>query len=215
MNTLFNYNTFIRYYSNRANVTQEPLPRPTVQFFDGNTGIIYDASLGNTSITVNGTKYYIKQKNNNTIRFSLPTTIPGYPGLWDVHYHFGIRKIKINHKSALSKRQLRQKEQNVIYFHKTIQQPHLQNKKHNNCYFFPDQPIHDVVLIPDIDCLETTTSKMTKNFPVGSEDLAVITELIRRPFYGIQYGGSRKKTKKVYRKGARKTKRRKALIHSS
>jgi hypothetical protein len=168
MNTRFDYNTFIRYYSNPANVTQEPLPRPTVQYFDGNTGIIYDASLGNTSVTVNGTKYYIRQKNN-TILFSLLTTIPGYPGWWDVHYHFGIRKIIVNNKSALSKRQLRQKQQNVIYFHKTIQQPHLRTKKHENCYFFTDQPIYDVVLIPDIDCLETANSKMTKNFKLGRD----------------------------------------------
>jgi hypothetical protein len=39
---------------------------------------------------------------------------------------------------------------------------------------------------------------MKDRFPLGSDDLAVITELIRRPFYGVHYGGwgrARTKTK--------------------
>lgn len=210
MSRRFDYQTFFRYYTNPQNVTREPLPRPRIQFFHNNTGIIYDDSLGDTSITIHGVKYYIKLYPKKGIQFTLPTTIPDVSGEWDFHYHFGTRIINAKNKYIFPNGQ---KNTNVVYFHKTVQLPHVTNKDHANCFFLPNVPIDDISLIPDIDCIQTVDSKMVNRFPLGSEDLAVITELIRRPFYGRQYGG-RRKTKKVYQKGARKTKRRRTLIHS-
>jgi hypothetical protein len=202
MGTRFNYNQFFRYYTNPRNVTREPLPRPTVQFYHDNQPVPFDASLGATSITINNTPYYIQSEpRTKKIRFSTPVMFPSDPGvLWDNHYTFGIKKIKIKNHQALAQRQIgpSQQYQNVVFFHKTYQEPWNGNKRHENCYFFPDELIDDIRLIPDIDCLQSTTSKMTRGFPLGSEDLKVITELIRRPFYGRFYGGHRR-TKKSRR----------------
>jgi len=199
MGTRFNYNTFFKYYTDPRNVTQEPLPRPTVQFYHDNQPIPFDASLGATSITINNTTYCIDADPiTRVIRFSLPPVAhPRYKGLWDNHYSFGIRNLtNISNASALSKRRI-PRNQNVVFFHKTYQEPWNGNKRHENCYFFPDELIDDIRLIPDIDCLQSKHNKMSKGFPLGSEDLHVITELIRRPFYGIHYGGrSRRRTKK-------------------
>jgi hypothetical protein len=196
MSTRFDYTTFLNYYQDPRNVNQEPLPRPNVQFYDNNTGIPYDASLGNTSIVINHKKYFIRIKPQrhgmlaDSITFTLPTVFQDASGLWDVHYHFGIRNIDIRNRSALSKRRVRRNQHPVVYFHKTSQEPHKNNKRHENCYFWLDEPIYDLTLIPDIDCLQTADSQMKR---LNSEDVAVVGELIRRPFYGIHYGGRRKR----------------------
>jgi hypothetical protein len=86
------------------------------------------------------------------------------------------------------------KKLNVVYFHKTTQKPQISNKKQDNCYFLPNQPIDTITKIEAIDCLETKDSNMSRSTLIA--DLPVIQELIRRPFYGIQYGGSGSKHRK-------------------
>lgn len=216
MATRFDYNTFYAYYTDLRNVTSTtPIPTKFYHRYPGKNAILNHGMTGDTFITIHGKKYYIKaDPSTQDIHFTLPTTIPGETGLWDFHYHFGMGHMSECRNKSVLRHSQRNVPKDVIYFHKTTQDPIITKyKKQKNCYFSINEFIHDVNKISDIDCLETTTSKMTKNFPLGSEDLAVITELIRRPFYGKQYGG-RRKTKKVYQKGARKTKRRRALIHS-
>lgn len=193
---MFDYDTFYNYYTNPSNVTRDPNP-PRVKFYDDNNPQDITTSTGDTYITINGTKYYIKPKPRSglmlrdSIMFTLPTAIPGYSGLWDFHYHFGMKKIGSNNVSKKGKKL------NVIYFHKTTQKPQISNKKQDNCYFLPNQPIDTIAKIEAIDCLETKDSKMTRSTLIA--DLPVIQELIRRPFYGIHYGGSSKNRKRKHR----------------
>lgn len=195
MTTRFDYTTFFNYYTDARNVTHDVSLQ--IQFYHNgfNTG-----NTGNTTITIHGQKYYIKTKPrsgdmlHDSIMFTLPTTIPGYSGLWDFHYHFGMKKINSNNVSMKSKKKI-----NVVYFHKTIQKPQISSKKQENCYFLPNQPIDTTTKIEAIDCLESKDSKMTRSTLIA--DLPVIQELIRRPFYGVQYGGDkrRKRTNRTNR----------------
>ena len=74
----------------------------------------------------------------------------------------------------------------IIYFHKTTQEPEKIDKLQYRCYFHANQPIQDIA---DINCLNTTRTKMSNWFPATGPDLEVITELVRRPFYGVKLGG--------------------------
>jgi len=142
MATKFDYNKFFNYYTNPRNVTREP-GNTQIQFYHDNTGQIKPGWLGKTSITVNNVKYYIKADfSKKKIRFTLPTSIPGYTGLWDFHYHFGVREITVNNKLS----PLYDNDRDVIFFHKTIQEPQNSNKRHENCYFLPDELIDDITL---------------------------------------------------------------------
>lgn len=193
---MFDYDTFYNYYTNAINVTRDPHP-PRVKFYDNNNPQYIENSAGSTYITINGTRYYItimrrkKDMLKNGILFVLPTAIPGHSGLWGFHYHFGMKKINSNNVSKKAK------NLNVVYFHKTTQNPQISNKKQDNCYFLPNQPIDTIAKIEAIDCLETKDSKMTRSTLIA--DLPVIQELIRRPFYGIQYGGGSKNRKCKHR----------------
>jgi hypothetical protein len=194
----FNYDTFYNYYTNPVNVTQDV--SQAIQYFHGSS-IPRQEFTGTTSIMVGGQKYYIKIKPmsgdmlKNSIMFTLPTILPSHNSIqlpnipWDIHYHFGMKRIKSRNQKH------RGKYLDVVYFHKTVQEPlHTVNKISKNCYFLPNANIDQ---IKHFDCLETEMHDMTHHFKVGSRDLRVIEELIRRPFYGIHYGGhSRRRTKK-------------------
>ena len=171
MTTPFNFQTFFNYYIDPNNVNQEPLPRPTIQFFHGSR-VPHDASLGDTSVNINGNKYYIKvyphvpgKTLSGGLQFTRPTVFHDASGIWDTHYHFGVRDID-------------------------VKVPHKE-KRHINCFFLDNQSIDPITIIPDIECKQTEKTTMKDLFPLGTEDLAVIGELIRRPFYGAHYGGKR------------------------
>ena len=207
---MFDYDTFYNYYTNANNVTRDPRP-PRVKFYDDNNPQYMENSAGSTYITINGTRYYItimrrkKDMLKNGILFVLPTAIPGHSGLWGFHYHFGMKQIdKTSNKSIAPPGN---KKLNVVYFHKTTQIPQITNKKQDNCYFLTNQSIDDIAAI---DCLETKDSKMTRSTLIA--DLPVIQELIRRPFYGVQYGGGKRRkrtnrTKKQYAKSRANTRK--------
>ena len=197
MTTPFNFQTFFNYYIDPNNVNQEPLPRPTIQFFHGSR-VPHDASLGDTSVNINGNKYYIKvyphvpgKTLSGGLQFTRPTVFHDASGIWDTHYHFGVRDIdvKVPHNKK-GKRKITTKIR-VIYFHKTVQRPGIKEKRHINCFFLDNQSIDPITIIPDIECKQTEKTTMKDLFPLGTEDLAVIGELIRRPFYGAHYGGKR------------------------
>jgi hypothetical protein len=207
MTTKFDYNRFLKYYTNPRNVVQEPNTRPEVQFYRKNSGVMETSQVGDTSIMVNNKKYFIKADlASKDIMFTLPTSIPGYDGLWDFHYHFGIDKMKVVNKLS----PYLKTRHDLIYFHKTIQEPQNSRKYHENCYFFHQEPIDDITLFPDIKCLQTSDSTMSRFFPPGSEDINVITEIIRRPFYGIRYGG--KKSRGLRKMGLKKKRRTRKLL---
>jgi hypothetical protein len=190
MSTIFDYGKFLKYYTTLSNVTKEPNTTIEVQFYHNNTGAINKGKLGNTSITINNNKYFIRANHTKKeIMFTIPTTISGYTGLWDTHYHFGIDNKRVINKSSI----FHKSNRDLIYFHKTIQEPQNNNKIHKNCYFFYQEPIDDINLIPDIKCLQTSNSKMSDFFPPESDDIKIITEIIRRPFYGKLYGGKRRR----------------------
>lgn len=194
----FDYGTFFRYYTDPRNVTQDVSMQ--INYYHDNKHLI--GETGTTYVTIGGDKYYIKihPQSRDTlcdgIHFTLPTMFltPRGPELWDNHYHFGMKNIKSRNQTRRGRRL------DVVYFHKTTQDPiNTKNKYPKNCYFLPHEPIDNITKIVGIHCLETTTSQMGSNdkFPPGSKDLRVIEELIRRPFYGIHYGGhSRRRTKK-------------------
>lgn len=216
MTTRFNYTTFLNYYTDPRNVSQDA--SLSIHYYH-KSAIPHVDMTGDTTITIHGEKYYIKNKPrtgtmlSDSIQFTLPTTIPGKPGiLWDFHYHFGMKTIDSNNL-LVKKPNQKPIPTNVVYFHKTIQNPQLNNKKPFNCYFLSNQPIDTIAKIGQIDCLETKDSKMTKNFPMGSDDLKIIQELIRRPFYGVQYGGRKhgKRQHLTKKRSRRPTKTRKII----
>jgi hypothetical protein len=127
MATKFDYVRFLQYYTDPRNITQEPNNSTKIQFYHNNTGRINQSGLGKTSITINKNKYFIKSNiGKKEIMFTIPTTIPGYPGLWDIHYHFGITNKKVKNKLST----YFQTNRDFIFFHKTIQEPHKNNKSH-------------------------------------------------------------------------------------
>jgi hypothetical protein len=199
MSGRFDYTAFFNFYTDPNNVKIVTPLNVKYYSMDKKTKstILRQAKTGNTAVTIGGKDYYItiyppgSSSALPEIHFSLPERVVGSRDLWDNHYHFGVKNITTRNVSIVGNHGSR--SVNVVFFHKTIQEPQNRNKRHQNCYFLPDQPIQDIVLIPDIDCLETKDSKMTRNFSLGTEDLTVVTELIRRPFYGVHYGGRRRR----------------------
>jgi len=202
MTTRFDYNRFYQYYTDPRNVAQVPRPLPTVQFFHNNEPDVRTCKTGATSVTINGETYYIKPYPRGGIAFTKLTKIPGHKGVWDNHYHFREDGLDVKYKQSV----LHGTRQNAIWFHKTVQDPNNRKKVPSNCYFWASEPIDDITQFPEIQCLQTEKSTMKDRFPLGSDDLAVITELIRRPFYGVHYGGRGRVRTKTKGRTQRRTK---------
>jgi len=186
----FNYRSFVNYYySDSRNVLVDPAP-PTTLYYD-KYGVQHTKVLDPNYIVIKNKRYYVQIINNNgnvVVFFTQPVMINGE--LWDNHYHFGV-DTKFDTSNIFHGKK---KGISVIYFHKTIQEPHKIDKKtQTRCYFLLHQPIDNVA---DIDCLNTKEYKMTTYFPVSGPDFDVVQEIIRRPFYGVQLNGGKRKTRR-------------------
>ena len=142
--TRFDYTTFFNYYTDSNNVSSGRYPQKLC-YYDGH--VLRKSYTGNTHITVHGDNYYItvmKQKGDmlcDGIMFSIPTTIPGETCKWDFHYHFGMKTIDTGNIN-IDKQGQKIIPIDVVYFHRTIQDPlRTKDKIPKNCYFLPDQPL--------------------------------------------------------------------------
>jgi hypothetical protein len=186
----FDYNTFYNYYTNPAN--QKKARSYKIYFYHNNNPKEHYTHTSNEIITIDRKNYYVKR--NTGAPHSLQFTMPFYSKgkWWDNHYHFGLDpQFKNRHTGQTIP---------VIYFHKTVQNTTLSvpNKTHINCYFPADQDVDNLEIA---DCLETSSSQLgsSHKFPSTHPDFHIIQEIIRRPFYGIMFGGKRctKKNKKM------------------
>lgn len=195
---IFDYRRFFNYYKNNAKTCENP---PIVKYYD--EGELYDDEpTSNKYITIDGKNVYItvlpvnfaKGRHVEALLFITPTLVNGE--LWDVHYHFGIRKNDFTNKNRSLKKI------NAVYFHKTAR--YMKDKQHTNCYFFTNQ---DITNVENIDCLETKNSKISSGdkFPMTGADFAIIREIIQRPFVGERFGGKTRR-RKPRRKQTRKRK---------
>jgi hypothetical protein len=217
---IFNMRTFLNYYKDPANPDIFIDPNPPITKYYKTKDILETKQLEPQYITIDGQKIYIKNyvtyvkdkksksnkaKRYEKILFSIPTEINGE--LWDFHYHFGLSK------ELQSKRKTRKSSGNItgIYFHKTIQEPNLNNKDQINCYFENGIEIED---ISDIKCFSHETHRMKNKFPITSDDFKYLQEIIRRPFYGVTVAGGRKRAIKYMRTRRTKKKRFSLKTHS-
>ena len=137
---------------------------------------------------INNDKFYVTN-NKGDILFTFPVFIDGK--YWDFHYHFGVNS---NFKDKVSKKLI-----DVIFFHKTEQNPNKKEKNSYNCYF-PDKI--EIFNVADIICIQETSNKMGNKFPITDNDFKNIEEIIRRPFLGLINGGANNtiRNKKIMKK---------------
>lgn len=124
---IFDYTQFFLYYSDVNNLLLDPNP-PTMYYYkkDYQSKIPpYPTNITGHYIDIDNNKVYVNILNSNSIIFSIPTNVNGI--LWDNHYHFGI----INN---FTKKQRNVFNQDVIFFHKTIQDPSKPGKTHKRCF---------------------------------------------------------------------------------
>ena len=107
-----------------------------------------------------------ENNKNDGLLFTIPTQIDDK--LWDFHFHFGKTTIQRNKKDI-----------NVVFFHKTIQNPQKTGKERDNCYFPQKMKIKDIA---EIICVQEQNSKMGKKFMEGTDDFNYIKEILSRPF---------------------------------
>lgn len=143
-------------------------------------------------ITIDSNRIYVTNytdiSGKKHLIFTIPELIDGK--LWDNHYHFGERNIEKTIKTLHGKN--KKIYIDVIFFHKTIQNPLLNRKELKNCYYNFNEKIRNV---EDIICLQNSTiKKMSDYFSIYGEDLKIIKEIISRPFLGIKIGGIKRKT---------------------
>jgi len=171
----FDYNTFYNYYTNRNNIQIDSTP-PLVYYYDRYK--LKSKQKQGSYINIRGKKFYIDilpmkgKMIHNGLLFSIVKLINGK--YWDDHFHFGI-------ENNFSKPSRNMNRIDIIYFHKTTQDVTNHEKHQRNCYFVPDQDIRNIELI---DCIETTSSKISSNdkFPISTEDFQIIKDIIQKPF---------------------------------
>jgi hypothetical protein len=184
---IFNYNNFYNYYTNPNNLFTDSrnnkpiLNHYRLEYITGQTPI--PTQCPNQFITIGvgirgsgGVGVYIQILPNRKLLFTIPTEINGQ--YWDYHYHFG--RASFYNKG------------NLIFFHKTIQDPNANTKSVSRCYFHDNLTIQNV---EDIICEQETIRKMSQKFPFHHlRDIEIIKEIISRPFLGIvNLGGSKNK----------------------
>ena len=184
---VFDYNTFYNYYTNPNNLfidSRQDNPELNYYLNEYNPGQIpITKSCPNKFITIGvgikgsgGIGIYIEKLSNRRLLFTIPTEINGK--YWDNHYHFGIKLF--NGKG------------NLIFFHKTVQNPSTNGKIPSRCYFQDNLNIQN---IENIICQQEKNQIMAGRFPFHHiRDMEIIKEIISRPFLGIvNLGGSKNK----------------------
>ena len=116
---------------------------------------------------------YVEAKNSRIKEILFTIHDPSDPHNLDNHFHFGIRHNFTNKNRGINL------PISVIYFHKTTQDILEKKKDHTNCYFVLNANIND---IENIECVQTEFDKMKHKFSIGSEDLAIIKNIIEIPF---------------------------------
>ena len=184
----FDYSIFYSYYTDPLNISLDLSVKPDLNYFPNYFDPIQFSipkPCPNEYITIKNIRIFISTGNNNRLYFTIPTFNANK--FWDDHYHFGLRKNFIDYKSQPKR------TYNVVFFHKTIQNP-LTNGKElpTNCYF------EDNISLANIDkivCQQaSSTNTMESKFP---QEIDIIREIISRPFFGIQYGGKIPSTIKI------------------
>jgi len=177
---LFDYDTFLDYYTNPANVMFDPNPPILNAYITVGHRIIKTTTVKSGNyIIAQGEKLFIdilkadpvRHKMKKPIIFTFPREVNGE--WWDFHYHFGVRDDFTNKNRVLTSK-------DAVYFHKTVQLD--SGKKMTNCYFLTDQ---DIRTIENIDCLENKpprTMVSPDKFPITDADFPIIKEIIQRPF---------------------------------
>lgn len=178
MSFLFKYDTFYKFYSNLSNLLEDDSPRPIVKFYRYDSlprGQLPESDqLPKHYMEIMGSRVYIRI---NSKKRSLMFVVPKLIGdtLWDFHYHFGLRTIhgRPNGNNTMD----------VIYFHKTYQDPIKQGKTHKRCFFADKSLFED---IRQIMCQEKKSGTMANEF-TDIEDLQIISEIISIPFVGQRH----------------------------
>jgi hypothetical protein len=189
-NFVFDYSQFIAYYTNPQNLLQDVSQRPNLHYFKDLITIPNQLPISKICptdyITVGGIRVYISTGPNNRIYFTIPTMQNQM--FWDDHYHFGIRKGFVDYTSKPKR------TYDVVFFHKTLQDP-FNNGKYppTNCYFEDQLPISQV---ENIICMQgSATNTMISKFP---QEIDIVREIICRPFLGVRYLGGGLKGNIVY-----------------
>jgi len=173
-NFYFNYDTFYKYYTTESNLETDNLSPKEIWYYlkvCSRTQQPEQSFLSQRFITVHNTKIYISKigdenNKNDGLLFTIPTQIDDK--LWDFHFHFGKTTIQRNKKDI-----------NVVFFHKTIQDPQKNGKVRENCYFPQKMKINNIA---DIICVQEKNSKMGKKFMEDTDDFNYIKEILSRPF---------------------------------
>lgn len=173
-NFYFNYDTFYKYYTTESHLeTDNSSPKEIWYYLKvcSRNQQPEQSFLSPHFITVNNTKIYISKmgdenNKNDGLLFTIPTQIDDK--LWDFHFHFGKTTIQRNKTDI-----------NVVFFHKTIQDPQKNGKVRDNCYFPQKMKIKDIA---EIICVQEKNSKMGEKFLEGTDDFNYIKEILSRPF---------------------------------
>jgi len=195
-NFQFDYDTFYKYYTNDDNIkTKDMTPKEIWFYRHSNSEEPEKDILSNKYILVNGIEVFIsKSKENNDkdeLFFTIPTEIENK--LWDIHFHFGKDSITPPNKKYRSTEENKNGQIDIVFFHKTIQEPEKNGKGRKNCYYHQNMKIDN---FGKIICLQATNSKMDEIFPPDEEDFSLIKEIISRPFPPLYKKKKRKKTNK-------------------
>jgi hypothetical protein len=196
----FNLNEFFNYYNDPANLSIDPVSLRTTFYVRDNTNrsIVKPITkrLSQNYILVNGNKLYVTyyiSKGVKNMLFTTPVDINGV--LYDFHYHFGLTKRYKSYRTTRTNKRM-----DVVFFHKTIQDPTTQRFKRDECYFEKNIPLND---ISQIKCINEKTNTMSDVFPIYDPDFSIIEEIINRPNYSQTItiaGGSARKTRRARRK---------------
>ena len=183
-NFQFNYDIFYNYYTNNSKLkTDSSLPRKEIWFYRSSDSKEPETEfLSDKYITIGDIKIYIskgkeqKDKHKDELYFTIPEKIGDK--WWDNHFHFGKDYITPPNKKYRPVN-TNTNEIPIVFFHKTVQNPLLNRKERNNCYYYQNMKINE---ISDIICLQEKNRKMDQHFPTETEDFHLIKEIISRPF---------------------------------